>query len=69
MKYQETMNVDIYNVSSKYNFQGQSSRSRRWLDLYHERLEENLWTRETDLYRKLYQNKFRGDDTKSYQIF
>ena len=26
-------------------------------------------TREPDFYRKLYQTKFRGDDTKTYQIF
>ena len=26
-------------------------------------------TREPDFYRKLYQNKFRGDDTKTFQTF
>ena len=26
-------------------------------------------THEPDFYRKLYQNKFRGDDTKIFQIF
>ena len=26
-------------------------------------------TREPDFYEKIYQTKFRGDDTKSYQIF
>ena len=26
-------------------------------------------THEPDFYRKMYQNKSRGDDTKTYQIF
>ena len=26
-------------------------------------------TREPDFYRKLYQTKFMGDDTKTFQIF
>ena len=26
-------------------------------------------SREPDFYRKMYQNKFRGDDTKIFQIF
>ena len=26
-------------------------------------------TREPDFYRKLYKNKFRRDDTKTFQIF
>ena len=26
-------------------------------------------TREPDFYRKLYHTKFRGDDTKTFQIF
>ena len=26
-------------------------------------------TREPDSYKKLYQTKFRGDDTKTFQIF
>ena len=37
--------------TKNYNFQGQSARSRRWFDIYHARLEENLMTREPDFYR------------------
>ena len=48
----------------KYNFQGQSARSRRWLDLDHQWLEENSRTREPYFYEKLYQTKSRGDDKK-----
>ena len=51
--------------TKKYNFQGKSARSRRCSNLDHERLKENLMTHETYFYRKLYQNKFRGDDTKN----
>ena len=35
----------------KYNFQGQSARSRRWFDLDHEWLEYSFSTREPDLYK------------------
>ena len=35
----------------KYNFQGQSARSRRWFDLDIEWLEENFMTREPDFYK------------------
>ena len=31
--------------TNKYNFQGKSSRSRHWLDLDHELLEENFMKR------------------------
>ena len=55
--------------TKKYNFQGKSARSRRWFDLDYVWLEENFRTREPDFYKKLYQAKFRGDDTKIYQIF
>ena len=53
--------------TKKYNFQGKSERSRRWFDLDHEWLKENFMTREPDFYGKLYQTKFRGDDTKNFK--
>ena len=55
--------------TKKYNFQGKPERSRLWLNLDHKRLEENFRTHEPDFYKKRYQTKFRGDDTKAYQIF
>ena len=52
-----------------YDFQGKSARSTRWFDLDHEWLEENFRTREPDFYKKVYQEKIKGDDKKTYQIF
>ena len=52
-----------------YYFKGQSAISRRGFNLYHEWLKENFMTCEPDFYRKIYQIKLRGDDTKTYQIF
>ena len=37
--------------NKKYNFQGKSSRSRRWFNLDHEWLEKNFMTREPDFYK------------------
>ena len=37
--------------TKKYNFEGQSARSRHWFDIDHEWLEENFRTREPDFYR------------------
>ena len=39
--------------TKKYNFQGQSARSRHWFDLDHEWLEENFMTRKLYLYKKI----------------
>ena len=55
-------NIRQKNITSKDNQQDQD------VGLDHEWLEENFRTREPDFYRKLYQTKFRGDDTKTYQI-
>ena len=49
--------------TKKYNLQVKPARSRCWFDLDHEWLEENFRTHEADFYGKMYQNKFRGDDT------
>ena len=59
----ETKNI------KKYNFQGKSARSRRWFNIDYQWLKEKFRTLEPYFYRKLYQTKFRGDDTKTYQIF
>ena len=53
----------------KYNFQGQSSRKRRWFDLDHEWLEGSFMTFEPYFLRRMYQTKFRGDYTKAFQMF
>ena len=52
--------------TKKYNFQGQSARTRRWLNIDYECRKEDSMTREPGFYRKLYKTKFRGDDTKSF---
>ena len=49
-----------------YNFQGQLARKKRWFDIDHGCLKE---TREPDFYLKIYQAKFRGDNTQKYQKF
>ena len=36
--------------TKKYNFQGQSARSRRWFDIDHVWLKETFMTREPDFY-------------------
>ena len=50
--------------TKKYNFHGQSVRSRRWFNIDDKWLEENFRTREPDFYKKSCQTKFRGGDTK-----
>ena len=55
--------------TKKYKPQVQSARTKHWFDLDHEWLKENFMTREPDFYKKIYQTKFRGDNTKTYQIF
>ena len=52
-----------------YNFQRKSARTKHWFELDHEQLKDNIMTHEPDYYRKLYQAKFRGDNTQKYQIF
>ena len=64
----ESDNENEIEKIKKYNFQRKSSRSRRWFDLDHERLEENFKTRGPDFYRKLHPKIFRGDDTKTNEI-
>ena len=53
--------------TNKYNFQGQSARTKHCFDLDHECFKENFMTREPYFYKKLYQTKFRGDNTQKYQ--
>ena len=55
--------------TKKYNLQGESAISIRWFNLDPEWSEENFTTHEPDFYEIMYQTKFRGDDTKTYQIF
>ena len=55
--------------TKKYNFQGKSTRSRRWFNHDHEWLEENFMARKPDFYEKNYQMNNNGDDTKTYQLF
>ena len=49
----ESENKEEKYKTKKYNFQGQSERSRNWFDLDHECLEENFRTRETDFYKNV----------------
>ena len=46
--------------TKKYNFQGQSAKSRRWLDLYHVWLEEYFRTLEPDFYFKNVSKTIQG---------
>ena len=39
--------------TEKYNFQGQSARTKRWFGLDHDYLNENLMTGETYFYKTL----------------
>ena len=54
--------------TKKQNSQGQTSRSRRWFDLDHEWLGEKIRTHKPYLYKNFIKT-FRGDYTKTYQIF
>ena len=55
--------------TKKYNFQGQSARTKHWFYLDHEWLKENFMTREPDFYKILHQTKFSGDNTKKSNIW
>ena len=46
--------------TKRYDFQGQSARSRRWFDLDHEWLEENFMTREPGFYRPVGAKQVKG---------
>ena len=37
--------------TKKFNFQGQSARTKRWFDIDHECLKEKFMTREPDFYK------------------
>ena len=41
---------------SKFKFQGQSARSKLWFDLDLDWIDINFSTRESDFYKKLFQN-------------
>ena len=53
----------------KYHFQGQYAISKRWFDLDHEWLEENIFTRAPDFYSQLYKMNIEIQDMETYQIF
>ena len=64
---------NLYDIKEKdktkiFNFQGKSARTKHWFDLDNEWLKENVITGETDFYKNMYQDKFKGDTTHDYQI-
>ena len=54
---------------SKFKFQGQSRRSKLWFDLDLYWIDINFSTREPDLYKKLFQNHDKDQETDSFRIF
>ena len=46
----ELDDIKLKNKTKKYNFQGQSTRTKHLFDLNHEWLKENFMTREPDFY-------------------
>ena len=55
--------------ASKFKFQGQSARSRYWLDIDLDWIDINFSTREPDFYKKLFQNHYNEQETDSFRIF
>ena len=45
------------------------ARTKHWFNLDNEWLKENVITGETDFYKNMYQDKFKGDTTHDYQKF
>ena len=54
---------------AKLKFQGQSTKSQRWLDLDFDWIEENFSTREPDFFRKIFQRHDKTQDTNTFKIF
>ena len=52
-----------------YNFQGKSAGKKHWFGPDHEWLKKHLWLVNQISIKKLYQNKFRGDNTQKCQKF
>ena len=50
----ESDNIKEKYKTNKFNFQGQSARTKHWFDLDYKWLKENFMTSEIDLYLKLY---------------
>ena len=54
---------------AKFKFQGQSTRSQRWFDLYFDCIEVNFSTLEPDFYKKLFQRHEDTQDTNTFKSF
>ena len=52
---------------AKFKFQGQSARTQRWFDLDFDWIEEMFITRETELYRKIFQMHDKTQDTNTFK--
>ena len=55
--------------ANKYNFQGQSSKSKRWFDIGHEWWGEKYFTREPEFYNTPYEINIEGQDMETYKFF
>ena len=53
---------------AKFKFRGQSARSQRWFDFDFDWIEVNFRTRETDLYKKLFQIHDDTQDTNTFKF-
>ena len=53
---------------AKFKFQGQSASSQSWFDLDFDLNKISLITRETDLYKKLFQSHDNTQDTNKFKI-
>ena len=55
-KYLKIIEANTNTNEAKLKFQGQSARSQGWFGLYFDWIEENLSTREPELYKKIFQS-------------
>ena len=52
-----------------FKFKGRSARSQRWFDLDFGCIEENVSTREPDLYGEIFQRHDKTQDTNTFKMF
>ena len=53
----------------KFKFQVHSARSQRWFDIDFGCIEENISTRETDFYKKIFQRHDETQDKNTFTFF
>ena len=68
-KYLKLVAIDKKKNEAKFKFQGQYAISQRWFDLDFDCIEVNFSTRETDIYKKLFQSHKDTQDKNTYKSF